>query len=241
MQSADAPSRTADTTSWHVLLNERQYCRLCQRFVTEQHLASSRHDRFYSAFNASPWELGEVAAPTFALPTAHPGESLPDAVKGAEHPPPEWGERRLFAWRTHGWWCTLCLKESDRWHVGSRQHRASVRRLRSDGLCEDAGPADVSAGLATPGSLGALLLPLPEDGPACASATQPGMLPWRSFADDVAALAPVLILTQAEQDVAAAARLRRLCGWGPAFALPAAALRATSPGDGSPAGLDNWA
>ena len=210
---------------WMRMVNGQEFCCLCHRFATGPHLDSERHGRFLGAFRDRPWELNSGDAAGTAPPAASSDVTLPDAVPGAALPPTEWGDPGIFEHRTGGWWCRLCWRHADRWHVASARHRRNAEGF------ELALGQPASAPLLATGGQGVS----PDHSGSASSHPTPwgGALPQaagppRVFDGVFASVAHRL--GPGGSACAAATRLRLPAGWGPAFPLPPAALASPIPG-----------
>ena len=95
--------------AWMLLKDGQEFCRVCRKFATRPHLESLRHRTLIVAFEASPWDLDDPAA-------------LADPA--TDHPPAAWGVPDHFEFRGGAakWWCRLCWKYVDDWHVRTARH-----------------------------------------------------------------------------------------------------------------------
>ena len=110
--------------AWMLLKDGQEFCRVCHKFATGPHLESWRHRRLLAAFAASPWDLD--------APVGDPA-ALPFADWATDHPPAAWGDPDHFEFRGGAakWWCRLCWKYVDDWHVRTARH---VRYARNPGV-----------------------------------------------------------------------------------------------------------
>ncbi|MCP4244396.1 MAG: hypothetical protein GY772_27960, partial [bacterium] len=135
-----AQSAAAARPSWMIMDNGYEYCTLCRKYATEEHLASAGHHGRLDGWNV--WGAGSSAAvagsPDLAgdMPDepANPGGVAALLAEGFL--PPGSGDPLYYRWDGAFYYCRLCWKHVDEGHLRSLNHRRrmpnALRILFSD-------------------------------------------------------------------------------------------------------------
>jgi len=140
-----------------------EYCKLCGKYATEEHILSAHHQRKLAYHNMAALDIGAIcnisssssccngsSSSNFLSCTSNitqaalPAPAVQSAAVAPMPPsqpvlPSSWGNRDFYEWKPEAgcYWCKLCNKNADESHLISMQHHQRSCNASVVGIAAD--------------------------------------------------------------------------------------------------------